>query len=81
VSQVTRIGSLVEIVATGLRHDGEAFSDPMAALDVLIDAQTAELLITRVEFAPRKPNGIAPSRTAEAVEMRSSAYSEDASGR
>lgn len=47
-------------------RDVAAFSDPMAALGVLIDARTAGLLITRVEFAPGKPNGVALARMARA---------------
>jgi len=35
------------------------FDDPMVALDVLAEARAVQLLVTRVEFAPGKPHGIA----------------------
>ena len=56
-------------VASALKeawHDVAAFSDPVVALDMLIDARTAELLITRMEFAPGKPNGVSLARMARA---------------
>ena len=40
-------------------YEVAAFTDPMAALDALENAQRVEVLITRVRFPPRKPNGIA----------------------
>jgi DNA-binding NtrC family response regulator len=47
-------------------HDVAAFVDPMLALDALDAAQHIEILITRVEFPPGKPNGIALARMARA---------------
>ena len=38
------------------------FNDPMVALDVLAGARTVQLLISRVEFAPGKPHGVALAR-------------------
>jgi DNA-binding NtrC family response regulator len=35
------------------------FTDPVKALDALETAATVEILITRVNFPPGKPNGIA----------------------
>ena len=35
------------------------FLDPMRALDVISSASTAEILITKVDFGPGKPNGVA----------------------
>jgi DNA-binding NtrC family response regulator len=49
---------------TAAGYDAALFSDPMAALDVLIEVRTAELLITRIEFGPGKPNGVALARIA-----------------
>jgi CheY-like chemotaxis protein len=43
-------------------HDVVAFVDPMVALDALDAAQRVELLITRIQFPPGKPNGIALAR-------------------
>jgi DNA-binding NtrC family response regulator len=40
------------------------FDDPMVALDVLAEARAVQLLVTRVEFAPGKPHGIALARMA-----------------
>jgi DNA-binding NtrC family response regulator len=40
-------------------YEVAAFTDPMAALDALENAQRVEVLITRVRFPPGKPNGIA----------------------
>jgi DNA-binding NtrC family response regulator len=51
----------IEQVTTALRDRGltvAVFEDPMKALDGLETAQLIELLITRVQFAPGKPNGI-----------------------
>jgi two-component SAPR family response regulator len=51
----------VEQVVTALRSTGRevaVFSDPMAALDALTEAETVELLITRINFPPGKPHGI-----------------------
>ncbi len=47
--------------ADGLRsagYDVVTLDDPIAALDVLQDAQQIDLLITRVRFGPGKPHGI-----------------------
>ena len=38
----------------------------MAAWDAWIDARTAELVITRMEFAPGKPTGVSLARMARA---------------
>jgi DNA-binding NtrC family response regulator len=35
------------------------FTDPVKALDALENASTVEVLITRVNFPPGKPNGVA----------------------
>jgi DNA-binding NtrC family response regulator len=43
-------------------HDVAAFIDPMVALDVLEAASVIKVLITRVEFPPGKPNGVALAR-------------------
>jgi DNA-binding NtrC family response regulator len=51
-----------EQTATTLREvgfDAASFSDPMAALDALENANSVELLVTCLEFGPGKPNGIA----------------------
>ena len=45
---------------TGL--DVATFIDPMIALDALEAAATIKVLITRVEFPPGKPNGVALAR-------------------
>jgi DNA-binding NtrC family response regulator len=45
-------------------HEVAAFADPMAALDALDAAQVVDVLITRVQFAPGKPNGISLVRMA-----------------
>ena len=47
-------------VATALRcagHDVAVFADPMVALDALDAAANIEVLVTRIKFAPGKPNG------------------------
>jgi DNA-binding NtrC family response regulator len=41
-----------------------AFLDPMQALDALDAAQRIEVLVTRVQFPPGKPNGITLARMA-----------------
>ncbi len=38
------------------------FTDSMLALDALLAARSVELLITRIEFAPGKPNGVVLAR-------------------
>jgi DNA-binding NtrC family response regulator len=55
------------VIATtvALRNAGYTivtFTDSMLALEALLEARSVELLITRVEFAPGKPNGIALAR-------------------
>ena len=48
--------------ASALRSAGHTvavFTDPIAGLNALETAKTVELLITRVDFGPRKLNGIA----------------------
>jgi DNA-binding NtrC family response regulator len=48
------------VAALTLRgHEVAAFVDPMAAWDAVDAAQCVEVLITRVQFAPGKSNGIA----------------------
>jgi DNA-binding NtrC family response regulator len=42
------------------------FSDSMLALEALLGARSVELLITRIEFAPGKPNGVALARMGRA---------------
>jgi DNA-binding NtrC family response regulator len=57
--------AFVVAAAVALRSAGYSivtFADPMLALEALLDARTAELLITRIEFAPGKPNGVALAR-------------------
>ena len=52
-------------VATAVRAAGceaATFTDSMAALDALEAAHRVELLVTSVDFAPGKPNGIALAR-------------------
>lgn len=39
-------------------HDVATFADPMAALQALERARSADLLITRVNFGPGKPHGV-----------------------
>jgi DNA-binding NtrC family response regulator len=55
--------SLVEsLKASG--HDVAAFADTIAAWDALAAAQRVEILITRADFGPGKPHGIALARSA-----------------
>ena len=59
--------TFTEACATALRVEGydvAAFTDPMLALDELDTASTVDLLITRVAYAPGKPNGLALARMA-----------------
>jgi DNA-binding NtrC family response regulator len=54
-------------VAAALRsagHDVAVFADPMVALDALDAAESIEVLVTQIKFAPGKPNGIAVARMA-----------------
>jgi DNA-binding NtrC family response regulator len=51
----------LDAAATALRRAGyevAGFLGSMAALDALQEAKTAELLITRLQFAPGAPNGL-----------------------
>ena len=45
-------------------HDSLALADPMTALELLERAERLELLVTCLDFAPGKPNGIALGRIA-----------------
>jgi DNA-binding NtrC family response regulator len=45
-------------------HDSLALADPMTALELLERAKRLELLVTCLDFAPGKPNGIALGRIA-----------------
>ncbi len=59
--------TFTEECATALRQVGyevAAFTDPMRALDALDAANKIDLLITRVKYAPGKPNGVALARMA-----------------
>jgi hypothetical protein len=47
-------------------YDAVGFTDPAAALDTLIVAPNADLLITRVRFGPGKPQGVALAKMARA---------------
>jgi DNA-binding NtrC family response regulator len=40
------------------RYEVAVFTDPVKALDALEGAKTVEVLITRVNFPPGKPNGV-----------------------
>ena len=48
----------------GAGHDVAAFADSMDALAALDAAQRIEVLITRMQFPPGKPNGLALARMA-----------------
>ena len=59
--------SFLDPLAASLKADGHevaAFDDPMLAWDALAGAQRVELLVTRMQFAPGKPNGVALARWA-----------------
>ena len=43
-------------------HEALALSDPMTALELLEGAERLEVLVTSLDFAPGKPNGIALGR-------------------
>jgi two-component SAPR family response regulator len=45
-------------------HTVSAFADPITALDALEAAEKAEVLVTRVNFGPGKPHGVALARMA-----------------
>src|SRR4051812_17295986 len=45
-------------------HDVALFTDPLAAWDALGGARRIEALITRVEFGPNLPHGLALARAA-----------------
>jgi len=57
----------VDELARLLRRDGHdvaTFPDPLAAWDALEAAKRTEVLVTRVEFAPGRSNGLALARMA-----------------
>ena len=59
---------IAEEAASALRaqgHDALALADPMAALALLERAERIEVLVTGVDFAPGKLNGIALGRMAK----------------
>jgi DNA-binding NtrC family response regulator len=45
-------------------HDVEAFNDPTVAWDALTGARRVELLVTRIQFGPGKPHGVALAQSA-----------------
>ena len=58
---------IAEEAASALRHKGQdalALVDPMTALEALEGAERIEVLVTCLDFAPGKPNGIALGRMA-----------------
>jgi DNA-binding NtrC family response regulator len=58
---------LAEEAAAALRAQGQdalALADPMTALEALEGAERIEVLVTCLDFAPGKPNGIALGRMA-----------------
>jgi DNA-binding response OmpR family regulator len=59
--------ALADEVAAALRAQGKdalALADPMTALEALEGAERIEVLVTCLDFAPGKPNGIALGRMA-----------------
>jgi len=59
----------IEEAAAALRtagYDVATFIEPMEALNALEAAQRFEILITRVRFAPGKPNGVSLAQMAQA---------------
>jgi DNA-binding NtrC family response regulator len=65
--------SFIEEAAAALRtagHDVATFIEPMEALNALEAAQRFEILITRVRFAPGKPNGVSLAQMAQAKQSR-----------
>jgi DNA-binding NtrC family response regulator len=57
----------IEEAAAALRtaaHDVSTFQDPLDALNAIEAAPRFEILVTRVQFAPGRPNGLALSNMA-----------------
>jgi CheY-like chemotaxis protein len=57
--------TFVDRTVTALRAAGHtvmSFADPMAALAALEAVEHLELLLTRVQFSPGQPNGVALAR-------------------
>jgi DNA-binding NtrC family response regulator len=68
-------------------HEVEAFVDTFVAWDALQTAQRMEVLVTRVDFGPGKPHGVALARAARrrrpgvrVLIVARSDYTEDAAG-
>jgi DNA-binding NtrC family response regulator len=54
-----------ELAVSALREaflEAIGFADPMRALDAIEDSSRVRVLVTRVDFGPNKPNGIALAR-------------------
>ena len=63
----------IEQAAAALRtagHDVATFMEPMEALHALEAARRFKMLITRVRFAPGKPNGVSLAQMAQAKQSR-----------
>jgi DNA-binding NtrC family response regulator len=68
-------------------HDVAAFIDVTAAWDALAAAERIEILVTRVDFGPGKPHGVALARSARmrrptirVLIVARPEYAEDAAG-
>jgi DNA-binding NtrC family response regulator len=68
-------------------HDVAAFNDAAAAWDALAAAERIEILVTRVDFSPGKPHGIALAHSARmrrptirVLIVARPEYAEDAAG-
>ncbi len=58
----TALADLAARALNALDHEAVAIHDPMAALDVLQEESTIDVLVTSVNFGKRKPNGTALAR-------------------
>jgi CheY-like chemotaxis protein len=58
VHNVTKFAAEATSALRNAGYQVAVFTDPVRALDALEAAQTVEVLITRVNFPPGKPNGV-----------------------
>lgn len=58
VHDVTRFAAEAAAALRDAGYQVTVFTDPVKALDALDAAQTVEVLVTRVNFPPGKPNGV-----------------------
>jgi hypothetical protein len=75
VHDTERFADRAAFALCGAGYEVAVFADPIKALNALDTATTVEILITRVNYPPGKPNGVALALMPDTAARMSASYS------